>query len=218
MATSHVEATEGTGKKVAAYSFTEDAATKYVQRIAFADSAGAELGTSGNPITVEIATTQVQELVAHGTADAGSPVKTGGVARAGLSGETLIDAGDRSNANFGLDGAQYVRMTAGLEDIVVGNISNTDGASTEVIAAAGSGIKQYLTSVTITNTSASMAYVELKSGTTVRWRCPVPANGGYTFSWPLGLPPNAANEAWNADPSAATTTLYVSLAGFKSKV
>jgi hypothetical protein len=110
------------------------------------------------------------------------------------------------------------RNHCNLEDIVKGSASNTDGASTEVIATAGGGIKQYLTSCTLVNTSASFAYCELKSGTTIMWRFPVPANGGVTHTWDPPLPPNAANEAWNFDMSAATTTAYCSLVGFKSKV
>jgi hypothetical protein len=157
--------------------------------------------------------------LAHGTADSTTkPVKIGIKAVAGVSAETPVDANDRTNALGGTDGVQYVRPHCGLEDIVSGVASNTDGTSTEVIATAGSGVKQYLTSVTIANMHAStFAYVELKSGTTVMYRLPVPP-GGVTQNFPVPLKPNAANEAWNFDPSAAVTTLYCSMVGFKSKV
>jgi hypothetical protein len=79
-------------------------------------------------------------------------------------------------------------------------------------------VKTYLTDITLTNTSSSMIYVEIKSGTTVMYTCPVPATGGFTKTFNPPLPPNAANEAWNVDASAATTTLYASMIGFKSKV
>lgn len=156
--------------------------------------------------------------VAHDTADAGEPVKLGAKAIASLSGQTLVAANDRTNLFAGVDGVLITRSQTNLEDIVAGSASNTDGSSTQVIATAGAGIKQYLTSFTITNTSATDTYCELKSGTTVRWRCPVPANGGVTFSFPVPLPPNAADEAWNFDMGAAVTTAYCSMLGFKSKV
>lgn len=205
MATSRVQVTEGSGKNMATHSFTEDAVTKDVQRVVLNTSAGTDIA--------------IEEPIAHDAADSTSkPTKIGGVARAGLSGETLVSAADRTNFNAGLDGAQYVRPHCGLEDIVSGNASNTDGSSTSVIAAAGSGVKQYLTSVTVTNMHAStVAYVELKSGTTVMYTLPVPP-GGVTQNFPVPLKPNAANEAWNFDPSAAVTTLYCSMVGFKSKI
>lgn len=157
--------------------------------------------------------------VAHDDADAGEPVKQGFKATTALSGITLVANNDRTNGYAGVDGVQIIRPTTGLEDIVRGNANNTDGSSTQVIAASGSAsVKTYLTDVTLTNTSSSMIYVELKSGTTVMYTCPVPATGGFTKTFNPPLPPNAANEAWNFDASAATTTLYCSAIGFKSKV
>jgi hypothetical protein len=157
-------------------------------------------------------------IIAHDAVDSGNPVKVGNKAVAGVSGATLVAANDRTNAYAGLDGVPYVRPHCGLEDIVSGNASNTDGASTEVIAAGGSGIKQYLTKVVLTNMHASSTvYVEMKSGTTVKATLPCPPGGG-TFSFDPPLPPNAANEAWNFDPSAATTTIYCTAVAFKSKI
>jgi hypothetical protein len=157
--------------------------------------------------------------VAHDSADANSPQKIGAVAETALSGITLVADGDRTNLYAGVDGVLIVRPTTNLEDIVRGNTSNTDGNSTQVIAASGSAsVKTYLTDITLTNTSSSMIYVEIKSGTTVMYTCPVPATGGFTKTFNPPLPPNAANEAWNVDASAATTTLYASMIGFKSKV
>lgn len=159
-----------------------------------------------------------QGTVAHDAADADNPIKIGMRAVAGLSGATLVAAADRTDAVADLGGMQLVRDEAPLEDLVDGNASNTDGSSTQVIAAGGAGVKQYLTDVTLTNMSASNIYVEIKSGTTVKWTFPLPANGGVTHSFKKPLKPNAANEAWNFDPSAATTTVYCSMNGFKSKI
>lgn len=178
--------------------------------------------SAAKPLPVQLqASTGATEVVgdsAHDDPVAGNPVRVGAFAEASVSGRTLVADGDTTNLLAGLDGVQIVRNHTNLEDIVVGNASNTDGASTEVIAAAGAGIKQYLTAITLINSSASFAYCEVRSGTTVRWRFPVPATGGVTHSWDPPLPPNAANEAWNFDMSAATTTAYCSMEAFKSKV
>jgi hypothetical protein len=161
---------------------------------------------------------QVVGNVAHDAADAGNAVKAGAKATSALSGLTLVANADRTDLFAGLDGVLITRPHCNLEDIVSGNASNTDGSSTQVIAAAGAGVKQYLTSVVLTNTSSSSIYVEMKSGTTVKATIPVPANGGAVFNPAVPLPPNAANEAWNFDPSAATTTVFCTAVGFKSKV
>jgi hypothetical protein len=160
----------------------------------------------------------VQGGVAHDAADdATAPVKVGGRAIATLSGTTLVAAADRAQAQMDLDGALLVRADRALGDVVSGNASNTDGSSTSVIAAGAAGVKHYLTDITITNTSASNIYVEIKDGASTKWTFPVPANGGVTHTWATPLAGTAAT-AWNFDPSAATTTVYCSAAAFKSKV
>jgi len=156
-------------------------------------------------------------FINHDSADLGSPVKVGNRATNSLSALTLVADGDRTDAFAGVDGVQIVRPHSNLEDIVSGNASNTDGTSTQVIAASGAGVKTYITDITITNTSASNIIVELKDGTTTKWTFPVPANGGVTHAFTTPIP-GTANTAWNFDPSAATTTVYCSAAGFKSKI
>jgi hypothetical protein len=154
---------------------------------------------------------------AHSEVDAGEPVKIGTKAIAALSGVTLVAAADRSDAYGDLDGAVLVRANGAIGDYVNGNASNTDGTSTQVLAAGAAGIKHYITDVLITNTSASNIYVELKDGTTVKATFPVPANGGvvHSFATPIG---GTAATAWNFDPSAAASTVYCSVSGFKSKI
>lgn len=153
----------------------------------------------------------------HDSPEAATLVKTGGSAAAGLAGVTLVADNDATDFHAGLDGVQIVRPYSPLEDIVTGNASNTDGTSFSVIAAGAAGVKHYLTSCTITNTSTSAIFCELKDGSTTKWTVPVPAQGGATLTFPVPIPGTAAT-AWNCDPSAATTTVYCSMAGFKSKI
>jgi len=178
---------------------------------------------NGLPISIVSITAPVTSpvgavgTIAHDAADSGNPIKVGAKAIAALSGTTLVAAADRADNQSDLDGSLIVRNNFALGDLVNGNASNTDGSSTQVLAAGAAGVKHYITDVTITNTSASNIYVELKDNTTVKWTFPVPANGGVThhFASPLG---GTAATAWHFDPSAAASTVYCSVSGFKSKI
>ena len=180
-------------------SITEDTLTKEIVRHSQNDDAG------------------VEALIAHDAADAGKPPKLGAKATTSISAKTMVANDDRTNLFAGIDGVLVTRPHCNLEDIVSGNASNTDGTSTQCIAAGAASIKNYLTSVIITNTSASMIYVEIKDGSTVKVTLPVPATSGVVFNPPVPIPGTAAT-AWNFDPSAAATTVYCSMIGFKSKV
>jgi hypothetical protein len=107
--------------------------------------------------------------------------------------------------------ADSVPLTA----LVSGSVANTDGANTAVIAAQGSGVVTYLTDITIQNSSAADVLVEIKDGTTTRWRIMAGKDSGgvsHRFASPLV---GTANTAWNVDAGAATTTVYASFSGFK---
>lgn len=180
-------------------------------------AAAQTLATVTTVTTCSTVTTLTGSGVAHDGVDSGNPHKVGAKATTALSGLTLVANADRTDLFAGVDGVLITRPHCNLEGIVTGNASNTDGTSTQVIAAQAAGIKTYLTSVILTNTSSSNIYVEIKDGTTVMLTIPVPANGGAIFNPPVPIPGTAAT-AWNFDPSAATTTVYCSAVGFKSKV
>ena len=154
--------------------------------------------------------------IAHDTADSGNPVKIGAKAKSALSGLTLVAANDRTDLFADLDGVLVTRLDAPLGDSVSGNATNTDGTSTQCIAAQGSGVKTVLTDITLCNTSASAITVDIKDGSTTKWTFPVPAGGGVVFSWRRGLV-GTANTAWNFDPSAAASTVTCSMSGFITK-
>lgn len=155
--------------------------------------------------------------VAHDAVDSGEPNKVGGRAIAGLSTATLVSAADRTDFLAGLDGAQIIRPHCGLEDIVSGRATDTAAASTAGIAAQGVGVKTYLTSIILTNSSATNITVNILDGASVKLTLPVPANSGCVFNPPVPLG-GTANTAWNFQGSAAATTLTCSMIGFKSKV
>jgi hypothetical protein len=166
-------------------------------------------------------TTLIGGSIAHDSADSGiNPHKIGAKATTSISAKTMVANDDITNLFAGIDGVQVVRQHCNLEDIVTATpVAITDGSSTSVLAAQGAGIKTYITEVTIANSSASFVTVDLRDGTagSVKWTFPVPATGGVTktFNPPL---PFSANTAVAADPSAAASTITVSVLGFKSKV
>lgn len=155
--------------------------------------------------------------VAHDSADASPPVKGGHKATTSLAGLTLVASADVTDSFAGIDGVQIVRPHCNLEDIVTGNATNTDGTSTQCIAAQAAGIKMYLVSVVLANTSATAITVDIKDGSTVKTSLPLPAGSGCVYNPPVPIPGTAAT-AWNFDGSAAATTVTCSMVGFKSKV
>jgi hypothetical protein len=196
-----------------------DVTTGLVVNIAPGIDKGSGTGGSLTPRVI-LDSSQLDPTVAHDAVDSGSPYKQGGRAVAGMSGITLVAAADRTDSLHGIDGAQYVRPHCGLEDIVSGVAAITDGSSTSVIASAGGGVKNYITTAIISNTSATAVTVDLRDGAagTVKATLPVPANtSGVVCNLPVPLPFSAAT-AVCADPSAAASTVTVTLIGFKSKV
>lgn len=158
-----------------------------------------------------------QGSVASGVADADNPIKIGAKAKSALSGLTLVAADQRVNSHADLDGALVIRQNGCLGDGVSGRATDSAGAATACIAAQAAGIKTYLTDVTIANSSSTAVTVDIKDGTTIKWTFPVPANSGVTHRFATPIAGTAAT-AWNFQSSAAVSALYVSMAGFKSKV
>lgn len=208
---------------------TVDAGT---QRVTLAsDSSGQVKLAAGSNL---VGTVTVQQSVAanlnaqavgnaaHAATDSGNPIKTGARATATLSTVTLVAATQRTDNMADLDGALIVRSQATLGDYVTGTATISTKTATQVIASQGSGVRCYLTAVTISNSGTTSVDVELQSGTT-RWILPAPCGtaginlGGVTHNFGVyGLPGTAAT-AWNFLPSA-TTTLKVSALGFRTKI
>ena len=79
----------------------------------------------------------------------------------------------------------------------------------------GAGIRNYVTSLLVTNSHASVGtLVEIKDGTTVIWRGYAPPGGGYAVHFPVPLR-GTANTAINTANITTASNTYVSAAGFK---
>ena len=172
--------------------------------------------------TVGTVTTLTGGGIAHDGVDSGNPHKIGAKATTSLSGVTLVSSADRTDLYAGVDGVQITRPHCNLEDIVSERVTNTDGASTAFasgLAAPGAGVRLYLTSLIICNSSAAFCTVDIRDGSagSVLATVPVPASSGVIFNPPVPLK-FSANTAVAYDASAATTTLTITGIGFKSKV
>lgn len=162
--------------------------------------------------------------VAHDAADSGNPVKIGAKASATLSDDTMVANGDRTDAVSDLDGALLTRGQFPLGDLLSEAVSDTGGSSTAFTNfGATASTRNYVTALHVFRTDAGTTpiFVDFRDGTggSVLYRMVIPPNGGAIL--PAGATPyfrTSANTALAYDVSAATTTVYISVSGFKSKV
>jgi hypothetical protein len=105
--------------------------------------------------------------------------------------------GDVSIKPFGAERSDYWQACTG-------DISDT--TSTAIKAAGATGVKHYVTGITIMNLHATQAArVDIKDGSTVNWACGAAAGGGgCTISFTTPLVGTAAT-ALNCQPSASAT-------------
>lgn len=109
-------------------------------------------------------------------------------------------------------------LTAPYTDVsryVYGNISVTAATNTSLIAAAGASTRNYVTNLSISNTGATTSLITITdgSGGATLWQSIAPAGSGsnITFTIPIRT---SANTALFVTTGSASTTMYVSAAGF----
>lgn len=159
--------------------------------------------------------------VAHDGIDSGNPNKIG--ARAGTSpaGVTLVADGDRTDLYADADGLLITKPFTAYGDILVERVSDTGGTATaSSVFGATAGARNCITTIAVYNDSTTNGYVDFRDGTagTILFTLPLPAKGGAVCNFPLPLRQTTANTAFAYDVSAALTTVYISLIGFKSRV
>jgi len=109
-------------------------------------------------------------------------------------------------------------LTAAYADVsryVYGNISVTTATNTSLIAAAGASTRNYVTNISISNTGATTSLITITdgSGGATLWQSIAPAGSGsnITFTIPIRT---SANTALFVTTGSASTTMYISAAGF----
>lgn len=166
--------------------------------------------------------THPADSVAHDAVDAGNGLKVTAKAVSATSGVTLVSSADRTDLFADLDGTLLSRNQVPLGDLLSVRVSNTDGADTAfTVFDNAAGKRNYITSVTVHNAHASTnGFVDLKDGVggAILWTFPLPATGGATHNFNPPLRQTSAATALSFDVSAAISTIYLSVNGFKSKL
>lgn len=230
MTNSQIATTEGSGKNIASYSFSETT-TKELQRNTLNKSDGTEIGVAAQPLQVSLANTAANSTavkvdnsavtqpvagdVASGSSDSGNPVKIGGKA---INAEaTAVTNGQRVNLVSDLVGKQIVMPYANPENFVAGvTAAITDTTSTSTIAAEGSGVRTYITSILVTNSHATVGtFVKILDGASIVWEGYAAAlGGGFSQSFPVPLR-CTANTAVNTQCVTTGANVIASIAGYK---
>lgn len=191
-------------------------------------STALDLGVStGGSRTLRVAvdTTQVQATVAHDAADSGDPLKIGGRARS--SEIAAVSNNDRADLITDLVGKLIVLPYANPENFVSGAITSamTGTTSTSLVAAPASGLRNYITQITVSNASITVPtdiLIQDGSGGTTLYVLPCPAGAGTgtgasgaTFTFPTPLrQPTTATALFCANVTTGSST-KVSASGYK---
>lgn len=142
--------------------------------------------------------------VAHGTTDAGDPVKIGLQAR--RTNPTAVQDADRVNALADDVGRQLIWPYQVRDLAATAQATLSNGASTALLAAGGSGVFHDLMHITMANNSTVAASVTLKDDGTVAKTFQVPASSTIAIDFTYPLLQGTANGGWNADMEDITGT------------
>lgn len=167
----------------------------------------------GTVTTVSTVTTLSNGQAAHDAVIAGSPHRTAG--RAVTANYTAVASGDVADYITTTVGAQVMRPNSipELEWQSVLTITNT--TSTAIQAAAGVGLKRYMTNLVYQNTNATATVFNILRGTTVIATVSAPASMANPVSIPLPTPlQTAANEALNVQAVTTGANLIVNAQGY----
>lgn len=167
----------------------------------------------GTPAVSLSGTTITGGQAAHDAVIAGAPVRVGG--RAMTANYTAVASGDVADYVSTTVGAQIVRANSipELEWQTVLTITNT--TSTAIQAAAGAGLKRYMTGFFYQNTNATATVFNILRGTTVIATISANANMANTIHVPLPTPlQTAANEALNVQAVTTGANLIINAQGF----
>jgi len=111
--------------------------------------------------------------------------------------------------------ALTVTSTPSTVTAVRGSSSATGTSDTSVLAAAGSGLKNYITSISVANTGTATSLITLKDGNggSTLLTTLAPALGGSNITLPVPIATSANTALWFAC-GTASTTIYVTAVGY----
>lgn len=178
------------------------------------------LPTLANVTTVATLTALTGGGVAHDAADSGNPVKVG--TKSGTADQAAVANADRSDLRSDTLGHLVTRPYALHENLVSGATSAiTTTTSTQVIAAAGAGVRNYITTLLVTNSHADVGTLititDGSGGAVLFAGYAAPVGGGFALTFPTPLR-GSANTAIHAVAGTTGANVYVSAAGYKAAV
>ena len=157
---------------------------------------------------------------AHDGTTLGNPVLGGARATNSIEGITQVGNADLTYLQADLNGVLISRPHTTLEEITSERVSIATTTSTAFtnFPLGGTGIHNYITTISVYNSSATDVYVDFRDGTTgsIIFTVAAPAAGGSVVNLPVPLK-GAANTALAYQLSAAATTVYISVVGFQAK-
>jgi hypothetical protein len=176
---------------------------------------------NGGSLTVDgtVTASNTAGDVAHDSADSGNPVKIGAVAKS--ADPTAVANGDRANLYTDLNGKLIVMPYTLPENQIYGSNASaiTDTTSTSIIAAAGAGIRNYITSILVTNSHATVGTLvkitDGSGGTLLAQGYAAPAGGGWSLALPVPIK-TTANTALHAICGTTGANVYVTAVGYKA--
>ena len=178
------------------------------------------LKVDGSAVTqpVSMATNTPVGNVAHDAADSGAPIKTGGRAR--TTEITAVATDDRVDSIHDKVGKQIVLPYAIPESFVSGAITTamTGTTSTSLVAAPGAGLRNYITTIIVSNSHATVGtdvIIQDGSGGTTLMTIPAAAvYGGAVITLPTPLrQPTTATAIFCANVTTGAST-KVSAVGY----
>lgn len=170
-------------------------------------------------MAVSMATNIPVGNVAHDGVDSGAPVKIGGRARS--SEITAVASDDRSDFITDLVGKQIILPYSNPENFVSGAITTamTGTTSTSLVAAPGAGLRNYITTIIISNSHATAGtdvIIQDGSGGTTLLTIPAAAvYGGAVINLPVPLRQPTTNTALFCANVTTGASTKVSAVGYK---
>ncbi len=169
--------------------------------------------------TVTTVSTLTGGGVAHDGADSGNPLKVGGRARSSEIAAVAND--DRTDFVADLTGKQIIMPYANPENFVSGAITSsmTGTTSTSLVAAPGAGLRNYITTIIVSNAHASVGtdvIIQDGSGGTTLLTIPAASvYGGAVINLPVPLRQPTANTAIYCQNVTTGASTKVSAVGYK---
>lgn len=175
----------------------------------------------GNSITVDgtVTASNTAGDVAHDSADSGNPVKIGG--KAVSSEPTAVANADRANLITDLVGKLITLPYANPENFVSGAITTamTGTTSTSLVAAPGAGLRNYITTIIVSNAHATVGTdVIIQDGNAGTTLMTIPAAalyGGAVINLPVPLRQPTTNTAIYCANVTTGASTKVSAVGYK---